>query len=164
MSSAAERWRAAFFGLCAALLCLAAVLFAGPNTPGSPSPERSPAARSPAPAHRGAALRAALRRAARQFLAAFFQYEVGQSGGGVRRALRETTTARFAASLMRQPPRLSARSSPSARLTRLSITVLPALPPRALVSGAARRGGSEEQFSFLFQVRGGAWLASGPGE
>ena len=82
----------------------------------------------------------------------------------VRRALRRTATAGFAAELLRAPPRPAGRALRSARLARLSLSALPVSPPRALVSGSALRGRSAEQFSFLFALRGGVWLASGPGQ
>jgi hypothetical protein len=120
---------------------------------------------APQPAVAGAAgLRVALGGEARRFLAAFFRYEVGELGPAVRRALRATTTAGFAAELLRSPPRRPPQSVPAAVPGRLAIAVASVLPPRALVSGSARRGGEAEQFAFVFEARGGAWRASGPGE
>jgi hypothetical protein len=37
-------------------------------------------------------------------------------------------------------------------------------PARALVSGSARRRGRSEEFAFLFERRGGRWLATSAAE
>jgi hypothetical protein len=168
----AQRWRLGLFcAVCAALLA-AAIGFAGGGQPPAPAPppprsEVVPAAPpSPQPAAGEAAgLRARLGGAARRFFAAFFQYEVGELGPGVRRALRATATPGFAAELLGAPPRSPPQSVAAAVPGPLAIAVASLTPPRALVSGSARRrGGEAEQFSFVFEAVDGAWLASGPGE
>ena len=111
-----------------------------------------------------AGLRTRLAGAARRFLSAFFHYEVGELGPRVRRTLRSAATPGFAAELLGAPPRAPPRSPPAAIPGRLAIAAVSVLPPRALISGSARRGERSEQFSFLFEARRGAWLASGPGE
>ncbi len=146
---------------------VAAVDFAGGghSPPASPV-EVAPAAPSvPRPAAGGAAaLRAAIGGQARPFLTAFFRYEVGDVGPWVRRALRADATPGFATELLGSPPRRPVRSVPAAVPGRLAIAVASAVPPRVVVSGSASRGSEAEQFSFLFEVVDGAWLASGPGE
>lgn len=167
MSPAAERWRfVAFCAACAALFA-AALGFAGGAQPPAPLlvPARSGAQPAESPAPGGApGLRAAVDRAARGFLAAFFRYEVGELGPGVRAALRAAATPGFVAELLAAPPRRPPGRAPPAVLGRLSIAVVSVAPPRALISGSARRGRRPEPFSFLFEARDGAWLASGPGE
>src|SRR6476646_5135579 len=49
-------------------------------------------------------LRAHVDRAARRFVPAFLRYEVGDIDAGVRRILRATATAEFAADLLAVPP------------------------------------------------------------
>jgi len=104
--------------------------------------------------------------AARRFLTAFLRYEVGDLSEPVRRALRGTATRRFADRLLRQPPRRPAAGQfpPRATLRRIHIAFISPLATRAVVSGAALRGGLSEEFSFVLARRGGTWLASGPGE
>ncbi len=171
MSPAAQPWRLALFCVVCAVLLAAAIGFAGggysPPTPQPAAPAEVVSAAPPAPQPAvggAAALRAALGGQARRFLAAFFRYEVGDVGPGVRRMLRATATPGFAAELLSSPPRRPARSVPAAVPGRLAIAVASVVPPRAVVSGSASRGGEAEQFSFVFEVVDGAWLASGPGE
>jgi hypothetical protein len=160
----AQRGRLALFCLSAALLVLAAILFSG----GGQAPRSVSSSVASPPHARGerqvAAIASALRAAARRFLAAFFRYEAGEEDRSVRVALRATATPAFGGELLAAPPRVVGRSLPPARLERLAITVIPVLPPRALISGEAGRGRRQEQFSFLFDLRRGAWLARGLGE
>ncbi len=167
MGPAAERWRFVLFCAACVALFAAALGFAGGEQPSGPvpAPARSVAQPAESAAPGGAlGLRAALDRAARRFLAAFFRYEVGELGPGVQAALRGAATPGFAAELLAAPPRRPPVSSPPAVLGRLSIAFVSVAPPRALIGGSARRGHRPEPFSFLFEAREGAWLASGPGE
>ena len=79
--------------------------------------------------------------------------------------MRTAATPSFAARLLAGPPRASApgRFPPRARLGRVEVSFVAIAPPRAIVSGEARRGAAPAQFSFLFELHGGRWLASGPG-
>jgi len=162
-----KRWRLGlFFAVSAALLAAALGFSRSPELVVRPrAPTGYGVGGGPAPAP-GAAfiLRAAIDRGARAFLAAFFRYEVGELGAGVRAALRATATPRFAAELLSAPPWRPPRSYPAPATSRLSIRAVSVSPPRALVEGSARRGRQTEPFSFLFEARDGAWLASGPGE
>lgn len=163
MATRAQRWRLALFGLACAALLAAAIGFSG----GEQSPRRTAASPSAAqPAARAArSLRVTLGAAAHRFLGAFFRYEVGELGPAVRRALRANATPGFASELLSAPPRRPPGAPPPALPGRLAIAVASIEPPRALISGSASRGGAtDEQFSFLFEARHGAWLASGPGE
>jgi hypothetical protein len=162
--SATRASRAVVFGFCTALLCAAAVAFAASTKPAEPSAPAGPAGRPLVWAREKAAVRDALRRDARRFLLAFLRYEVGETGGDIRQVLRQTSTAGFANSLLRRPSPSPVSPPGAASLAALSVTVLSALPPRALIRGAALREGGTEQFSFLFEARHGVWLASGPGE
>ncbi|HWW67495.1 MAG TPA: hypothetical protein VNY83_05880 [Solirubrobacterales bacterium] len=172
MSPAAQRLRLVLFCLACAALAAAAIGFAGGGQPPAPAPPparsgvapAAPLAPQPAASSEAAGLRATLGHAARRFLAAFFRYEIGELGPGVRRALRAAATPGFAAELLVGPPRRPPPGIPAAVPGRLTIAVASLSPPRALVSGAARRGGQAEQFSFVFEAVDGAWLASGPGE
>jgi len=109
---------------------------------------------------------AEVRAAARRFLIAFLRYEVGDLSAPVRRALRGAATRPFAERLLRRPPRRPAagRFPPRATLRRIDISFVSPRATRAVVSGAALRGGLSEEFSFVLARRGGIWLASGPGE
>lgn len=104
--------------------------------------------------------------AAHRFLTAFLRYEVGDLSPPVRRALRTSSTRRFADRLLSFPPRRSAagRFPPRATLQRVDIAFLSPLATRAVVSGTARRGGLSEEFSFVLTRRGATWLTSGPGQ
>jgi hypothetical protein len=167
VSPATERWRFALFWAACAALFAAALGFTGDAQPPAPTPMPAGSVAAPpeAPSTGGApGLRAAVDRAALRFLAAFFHYEVGELGPGVRRALRAAATPGFVAELLSAPPRGPPRRAPAAVLGRLSIAVVSVAPPRALISGFARRGHRPEPFSFLFEARDGAWLASGAGE
>jgi hypothetical protein len=104
-----------------------------------------------------------LRREARLFLTAFLAYEVGNLGPGLAHQLRATSSPSFHHELLTDRPDPAAPSAP-AKLTRLSVIVLSRRPPRALVSGSARRRGGSEEFAFLFERRGGRWLAAGAAE
>lgn len=170
MSPAAQCLRLALFCTACAALLAAGIGLAG-GSPASAPPPRQPAATpavllAPQPLRNegAAALRATLGRVADRFLAAFFRYEVGELGARVRQELRATATPGFASELLRTPPRPPPHKLPAALPGRLAIGVASIEPPRALISGSASRGGATEQFSFLFEARHGAWLASGPGE
>jgi hypothetical protein len=104
-----------------------------------------------------------LRREARHFLAAFLAYEVGDLGPGLARQLRATSSPAFHHELLANRPDPAALSA-AAKLTRLSAVGLSGHPPRALVSGSARRRGGKEEFAFLFERREGRWLAAGAAE
>jgi hypothetical protein len=109
-----------------------------------------------------ARLRSRVDQAARRFVPAFLRYEVGDIDAGVRRALRATATAEFAASLLAVPPRPPAGGfPPRARLQRLVVKFSPSAAFNAFVEGTAVRGGAAENFSFEFEYGEGAWLASG---
>ncbi len=99
----------------------------------------------------------------RPFLKAFLRYEVDVSGAGLRNALRRAATADFASELLAAQPH-APHNVPSAQIIHLRITDLSRTPPRALVSGTAIRAGRPEPFAFLFEARGGRWLAAGPAE
>lgn len=171
MPPAAQRLRLGLFFVASAALLAAAISFAGGEQPPTPAPppaksevvQAAPPVLQPAAAG-AAGLRVALGGEARRFLAAFFRYEVGELGPGVRRALRATATPGFAAELLAAPPRRPPQKVPAAVPGRLAIAAASLSPPRAVVGGSARRGGEAEQFSFVFEAVDGAWLASGPGE
>lgn len=162
-----------FVFVSAALLASALAFARGGSDAGPPPSEPSaPSLSTDVPAwakrtqHRVLSLASQLRESARRFLAAFARYEVGRLSGDARAALRDTTTAGFAAQLLEAPP----SSPPSdgflgpAHLARLEVRFVSADAQRALVSGELRRGPTPEEFSFLFVRRAGAWLASGPGQ
>jgi hypothetical protein len=169
-----ELRRMVLFAFVSAALLLSALAFARSGSESAP-PASEPAAPSlsagvPAWAKRTqlrvSSLASQLRESARRFLAAFARYEVGRLSGDVKLALRETTTAGFAAQLLEAPP--AAPPSPEflggAHIARLDVRFVSADAHRALVSGDLRRGARPEEFSFLFVRRAGAWLASGPGQ
>jgi hypothetical protein len=174
----AKRRRAALFALVCAVLVASALAFAadGPSVgetgrghAGGRSLPALQAADLPGPARRAAARtqeRAVdLRRSARRFLAAFLAYEVGELDRPVASTLRAGATAPFARRLLAMPPRAPAgKFPPPARLRRLHISFVSAAADRALLSGEAFRGASSEQFSFLFELRQGRWLARAPGQ
>ena len=173
--SAAERRRSALFAIVCAVLAGSALAFAvGGNDLGAP-----PNAASGDAGGREAAMRAAsraaergerrlereVRTAARSFLAAFLRYEVGEVGPRVKRMLLANATPRFIRELLANPPRAAPGGfPPAAALGPIAVAFVSALPPRAVVSGAAHRGAGAEQFSFVFERRGSTWLASGPGQ
>ena len=176
MTRVAESRHRGLFLAASALIVGAALLF-GLAAPDPPPPSRAAGGgaaaavsgfAAPSPrllAARSALLRDEVRTAARRFLAAFGRYEVGERGAGLARALRATATPGFAARLLAAPPRAPAagRYPPRARLGRVEVAFVALSPPRAIVSGEARRGDAPAQFSFLFELRGRRWLASGPG-
>lgn len=162
-----------FVFVSAALLSSALVFARSGSESAPPASERavsSPSIDVPAWARRTQlrvlALTTQLRESARRFLTVFARYEVGRLSSDAKLALRETTTAHFAAQLLEAPP----VASPStelfgrARIARLDVRFVSADAHRALVSGDLRRGARPEEFSFLFVRRAGAWLASGPGQ
>ena len=160
---------ALFAALCALLLAAALGFSAIRSAPRSPPPApRSVATAPPLPRaarrieRRAARLEAALRRAAHPFLAAFLRYEAGAE---VAAALRASATPAFAARLLAAPPRPTGPGYlPPARLGALRITFLSARADRALVRASAARAVGAEQLSFVFERRGGRWLASAPGQ
>lgn len=98
--------------------------------------------------------------AARHFLGAFLRYEVGQVSPAVARGLRASATPSFASELLMQPPGKAApRMRVEARLGSIEVSFLSAVPPQALITGIAHRGGFSERFSFVLERRGLAWLA-----
>jgi hypothetical protein len=99
----------------------------------------------------------------RPFLSVFLRYEVGASGADLRRALRASATADFAAELLATQPHAPSGTS-AARIAHLRTTYFSRNPPRALVAGTALRARRPEQFAFLFEARHGRWLAAGPAE
>jgi hypothetical protein len=172
---ATRQARLALFLAASAAILAAALLFAlrgGQPTPLPAAADRRPGNRVSladagprAPAMRMRQLRREVKRSARRFLSAFFRYEVGETAPSVRRALRASATPRFAAGLLTAAPRApGGEFPPPARLGRIEIAFVSVLPPRAVISGVAHRRGGSEWFSFLFEHRGGAWLADGAGE
>jgi hypothetical protein len=143
-----------------------------PSTTQAPAGEAVGAAlrfAAPSPrllAARSARLRSRLRAVARRFLSAFLRYEVGDLDPQVRATLRDAATPGFAARLLAAPPRPPAPGSfpPPARLRRIEVAFVALAPPRAILSGEALRSDAPAQFSFLFELRGGRWLASGAGQ
>jgi hypothetical protein len=167
MPAASERPRLVLFGLLAAALLLAGfALSSGTEIPSHTASSGSPrrALISSALPDPRAASDSGLRRSAARFLNAFFAYEVGDSDLDIRHRLAASATSAFAAELLRRPPRPPGRLPPAARLQRLSTRITSADPPRALVSGSARRGAAAEQFSFLFALTASGWRAVGPAE
>ncbi len=162
MSGGAQPWRPTLFCACALALLISAFLFSHGEGEPSPSSSFHPRTKTELSGRRGP-FSVGLPRQAQRFLSAFLRYEVGESGRGVRRRLRQTATAGFAATLLSQAPRAAA-GIPPARLGRVSRAALGGEPPRALISGAAARGRREEQFSFVFELGNGVWRASGPGQ
>jgi hypothetical protein len=123
------------------------------------------AAAAAAFAERSQHLHREVRTAARSFVAAFLRYEVGELGAGVTSTLRAFATASFSRELLANRPQPTAGEFPhAAALGQIAVAFVSAIPPRAVISGSARRGRSSEQFSFVFERRGRAWLASGPGQ
>jgi hypothetical protein len=109
-----------------------------------------------------ARLRSRVDQAARRFVPAFLRYEVGDIDAGVRRTLRATATAEFAASLLAVPPRPPAGGfPPRARLQRLAVKFWPNAAFHAYVEGTALRGGAPEAFSLEFEYGEAGWRASG---
>jgi hypothetical protein len=103
---------------------------------------------------------------ARRFLAAFFHYEVGETGTAVQRALRATSTRGFYRRLLQQPVAAVAAGGFPARasLERMRISFVSSTASRALVTGTAKRASLPEEFSFVFSRGRAGWLASAPGE
>jgi hypothetical protein len=129
----------------------------------APGGEDLPAGAQPPAALRPG--RGALERAARRFFAAFLRYEVGDAAPAVLAGLRRSCTEEFSAQLLLSPPRAPAAGAPRrARLVGIEITLPGGAAPRALVSGALRRGRSLEGFAYVFERHGRRWLASGVGE
>jgi hypothetical protein len=164
----AARPKPVLFALVAILLVASAVVFSrsGPS-PEAESESAGDAARiEVAEAGRvaleTARLRAQVEQAARRFVPAFLRYEVGDIDAGVRRTLRATATAEFAADLLAVPPRPPAAGfPPRARLRRLAVKLSPSAAFHAFVEGSALRGGARETFSFEFEYGESGWRASG---
>ncbi len=169
-----ERRRVALFALvCAALIGAALAFGSGGEQLANPAPQppgggTATVARSRARVaveRNEMGLEREVRAAARRFLAAFLRYEVGEIGPGVKRTLRHAATPRFAAELLAGPPAPpSGGFPPRVALGPVAVAFVSAIPPRAVISGAARRGGAPEQFSFVFERRRRSWLASAPGQ
>jgi hypothetical protein len=100
------------------------------------------------------------------FLPAYLRYEVGDLSPGVAHALRASAMPEFADALLAAPPRPTAAGGlpAAASLRGYRVSITPGAPLWAEVSGTARRGLSTERVSFVFENRGGRWLASGVGE
>ncbi len=106
-----------------------------------------------------------LRVAGMRFLAAFLRYEVGELTSTVRARLQAGAAPDFAAQLLASRPRPPAEGfPPAAVLSQLHVVPLPGTPPRAVLSGSARRRDGEEEFSFVFARHRGQWLAVGAGQ
>lgn len=168
-----RRSRVVLFALvCAALLGSALAFGLSGNDLGDPASashrrggEGTAAAATAAFAERSQHLHREVRAAARSFVAAFLRYEVGELGAGVTSTLRAFATASFSRELLANRPQPTAGEFPrSAALGQIAVAFVSAIPPRAVISGSARRGRSSEQFSFVFERRGRDWLASGPGQ
>ncbi|HET8640101.1 MAG TPA: hypothetical protein VFL89_07655 [Solirubrobacterales bacterium] len=109
-----------------------------------------------------ARMRSQVDRAARRFVPAFLRYEVGDIDAAVRRTLRATATAEFAADLLAVPPRPPAAGfPPRARLLRLAVRISPNAAFHAFVEGTALRGSAREALSLEFEYGEGGWRASG---
>lgn len=156
--------RQALFCLSAAALALGGILFSGDawQPPAAKDTATRPVASATARPVPRPGQRAELRVDARAFLHHFFRYEVGKLARSPV-GLRATATSTFASELLRRPPRILGRALRPARLERLSLEFLSTAPGRAQVNGFALRGRARERFSFLFEVSGGGWRASGPG-
>ena len=170
-----ERARLLLFTAASALIAISAFASrAGHDTPlrTESRAEEASAAYTFTPRPSTTALMAALRQrrteissSARRFLAAFFHYEVGETGAAVRRGLWATSTRAFYRQLMRQPVAPVTAGYPArASLERLRVSFVSSTASRALVSGTANRGGLPEEFSFVFTQAPAGWLASAPGE
>ncbi len=106
-----------------------------------------------------------VRAAARGFLAAFLPYEAGRLGPRLASALRAHATPAFAHQMLARPPGPAPPGLlATAKVGRVAVAFVSALPPRAVISGSVDRGSFTERFSFVFERRGSAWLASGAGE
>ena len=103
-----------------------------------------------------------LRSASRRFLGAFLRLEVGETTPRIRKTIRATAAADFSAQLLGQPTHR--HGATGAHLTRLQLVRIPGSPPRALLTGSARRDHATEEFSFLAELRAGRWQIAGPGE
>ena len=151
-----------------ALLIVFAVLLGGAGHSGSaptpPPPRPSVVASASAIDLLDAARReeARIRAAAARFLSAFLRYEVGDLTPSVAASLRALATPAFARQLVRRPPRQTGRPRGRARIERLDVSFVSAR--RALLSGVARRAEGPEEFSFLFTLHRGRWLAAGVAE
>ena len=109
-----------------------------------------------------ARLRSRVEQVARRFVPAFLRYQVGDMDAGVRRALRATATADFAADLLAVPPRPPAGGfPPRAILQRLAVKFSSNDAFHAFVEGVALRKGAREAFSIEFEYGEGVWRASG---
>lgn len=156
------------FVLVSILLVASGIVFSrlGPSseaeTESAGGPARVEAAEAGRVALETARLRARVDHAARRFVPAFLRYEVGEIDAGVRRTLRATATAEFAADLLAVPPRPPAGGfPPRAHLQRLAVRLSPNAAFHAFVEGTALRGDVPEAFSLEFEYEEGLWLASG---
>lgn len=157
---------AAFVLVSAALVALAPLL--------APRDAEGPPARLPAPAlaPRNTAMLSAARRkgalatiAARRFVAAYLRCEAGERSAAVRAAVSGTATPAFARDLLADQGRQAGPApAASARIDRIDLSFLTTSGRRALVTGLARRPDGPEEFAFVFERRGGRWLAVGAAE
>jgi hypothetical protein len=157
-----------FVAVCVALIGFAVLLGRSPDPPGEP-PKPSPptAERTPGSGALAHARReeARLRAAGRRFVSAFLRYEVGDLSRRDAASIRLGATAAFARELAAAPPRHLDRTAPeAARIERIDISFLSGSARRALLSGVASRPDGPEEFSFLFALRSGRWLAIGAAE
>lgn len=173
VASDSQTRRVALFVAVSVVIVAAAVLFslAGSDAeyaPPTTARKVAPTVQSPAPLEgRGAErVRDQVVAAARRFLSAFFRYEVGDLSPRVQQTLRASATPEFATELLSTPPHPtpSTRLDDPAELGKIQVKFVSFVPPRAVVSGAARRHHVFEEFSFLVELHGSVWLVGGPGQ
>jgi hypothetical protein len=171
-----ERGRLMLFAAVSVVILASAFLFRGGRQAlggAGPAAEEGSAPYAFTPRSSTTALMARLREqrlevegSARHFLAAFFHYEVGETGVAVRRALSVYSTHAFYERLLRRPvaPVAAGGFPVRASLERLRVSFVSSTANRALVTGTAKRAGLPEEFSFVFSRGPTGWLASAPGE
>jgi hypothetical protein len=146
-------------------LTLAIALVLGAIVSGGGPSERAPGETSaPSIQRRGSHQVRGLRGSAERFVSAFLAAEVDPSISRARASIRSSATPEFAEAILATSASGESVASLPARIQRLEVHRFPGRPPRALISGAARRGGGVEEFSFAASVRAGRWLIAGPGE
>ncbi len=152
---------AVFVLLSAGLIALALAL--APSDPPT-SPPRSESAPAPLAVPGSDLIAAAARRKARldraasAFTGAYLRYGVGDLSAPVSRLIDRLSTAGFGRYLLGAAPR--PLGGGVARIVELEATFLDPAADRALVRGVARRPDGPEEFSFVFVLRGGRWLAA----
>ncbi len=153
---------AVFVLLSVGLIALALALAPSDPPPSPPGSESAPATVAvPGSDLIAAAARrkARLDRAASAFIGAYLRYGVGDLSAPVVRSIDRLSTAGFGRYLLRAAPRPLGRRG-AARIVELESTFLDPAADRALVRGVARRPDGPEEFSFVFVLRGGRWLAA----